>query len=265
MTGESVANGDGELGWGEPVVAVILAAGVGSRLRPLTDDKPKCLVPVGGESFLLRAVRVLASQGIARWVVVTGYRAEAVREAMKRAPGEVRFVHSEAYETTQNSVSFALATRALRAGEACIKLDGDVLFDGSVTAALFDAMRAGRAAGRAGVGVVAVERGHALGEEEMKVLVEGDSVKRFGKGLDPRVCHGESIGIELFDAPAVALVGEALAGAGREGRTNVYYEDVYNDVLDRVQMSPSTVKAGSWTEVDDVADLARAERMFAGK
>lgn len=254
-----------DAGWGEPVVAVILAAGVGSRLRPLTDDKPKCLVPVGGESFLLRAVRVLAAQGVQRWVIVTGYKADAVREAMKGVAGDVRFAHSEAYETTQNSVSFALATRALRAGEACIKLDGDVLFDASVTGALFEAMREARAAGREGEGVVAVERGHELGEEEMKVLVEGDAVRRFGKGLDPMACHGESIGIELFDAKAVGLVGEALAKAGREGRTNAYYEDVYNDVLDRVRMRPSTVKAGSWTEVDDVADLARAERMFAGK
>lgn len=254
-----------EFGWGEPVVAVLLAAGVGSRLRPLTDDKPKCLVPVGGESFLHRAVRVLSTQGVARWIVVTGYRSEAVRDALQSVKGDVRFVHSEAYDRTQNSVSFALAAAALAPGEACLKLDGDVLFEPEVTAGLFRAVGEARARGERCVGAVAVECGHALGDEEMKLAVENGRATRFGKGLDPRASYGESIGVELFDADAVALVRGALERAGREGRTQVYYEDVYNDVLDAVALRPVVVPAGSWTEVDDVADLARAERMFAAK
>jgi len=60
--------------------AVILAAGKGNRLEPLTADVPKCMVEIGGEPLLERALRALASHGIAEAVIVIGYLAEAVRD-----------------------------------------------------------------------------------------------------------------------------------------------------------------------------------------
>ena len=247
----------------EPLVAMLLAAGVGSRLRPLTDARPKCLVPVNGESFLHRAVRVIGARGIERFIIVTGYKREAVHAALEGLAVDLRFVHSDAYDRTQNSVSMALGARALGPGEACIKLDADVLFVPEVIDALCARVRAAHAQGTRPVGAVAVDAKQALGAEEMKLEVDSDRAVRFGKGLDPARCAGESIGIELFDAPAIALVREALERAMRQGRTDLYYEDVYNDVLATLCMHPVPVGSGAWTEVDDLADLARAERMFA--
>jgi choline kinase len=233
--------------------AIILAAGVGSRLRPLTDDRPKCLVSLGGETILHRAVRVLHEAGVARVIVSTGYLADTVREALSGAPLEVTFVHNPDYATTQNVVSLARALAALRPGEAFVKLDGDVVFARPVLDALFAAP---------GEAAVAVDRSGQLGAEEMKVLVERGRVRRFGKGLDPRRAHGESIGIEWFEPAAAARVAAAIASAVGRGRTDVYYEDVYNDVLDAVAMSAVEVPGDAWTEVDDVDDLARARAMF---
>ena len=62
------------------MIGVILAAGMAKRLRPLTDEKPKCLLEVGGKTLLQRTVDAMISAGVKEFVVVTGYRAEMIRE-----------------------------------------------------------------------------------------------------------------------------------------------------------------------------------------
>src|SRR5258707_5402385 len=88
--------------------AVILVAGIGSRLRPITDDRPKALVDLGGETILSRTVRLLASYGVRRVVLATGYREDAVRAAMQGAPVPVEYCRNPEFDRTQNSVSLAL-------------------------------------------------------------------------------------------------------------------------------------------------------------
>ena len=61
------------------MIAVILAAGMASRLRPLTDDRPKCLLRVGSKCLLQRTVDAIVAAGIRRLVVVTGYRGGMIR------------------------------------------------------------------------------------------------------------------------------------------------------------------------------------------
>ena len=69
--------------------AVILVAGIGSRLRPITDTRPKALAPVGDETILGRAARLLLDFGISRLILATGYREDAVRAAVVGLPCEV--------------------------------------------------------------------------------------------------------------------------------------------------------------------------------
>src|SRR5688500_11146078 len=168
-------------------VAVVLVAGGGTRLRPLTDTRPKALVPLGdGETILGRAVRVLASAGVEHVVLATGYIEEAVREAMREAPVKVTLCRNDAWDRTQNVASLHVCADAV-AGRSFFKLDGDVAFRREVLDRL-DACAAPLA--------VAVDARPGLGDEEMKVLAEGGRISAFGKELDPERCAGESMGIE---------------------------------------------------------------------
>ena len=236
-------------------VAIVLAAGVGSRLRPHTDNLPKCLVPIGAASILERAVNTLESCGIQRLIVSTGYLDHTVREALASARIEVAFVHNPDFAETQNVVSFERALHAVRPGERVVKIDGDVLFERTIIDALW----------AANTSAVAVDRSQTLGAEEMKVLTRAGKIARFGKTLDPATAHGESIGIECFLAVDVAAVTAAMSAAIHAGRTNVYYEDVYNDVVERVPMTAVDVSPRDWTEIDDADDLARAIVRFGGR
>jgi L-glutamine-phosphate cytidylyltransferase len=234
--------------------AVILAAGVGERLRPLTEDRPKALVEVAGRTILDRTIDSLVAYGVRRVIVATGYREEALREALRDVACEVDFCPNPEFATTQNMVSLALCAEAV--GEAAFfKLDGDVLFTHDVLARL-DASAAPLA--------VAVDSSRELDEEAMKVSAEAGRIRRFGKELSVEEAFAETTGIERVGPEAVGPLFAACASACREGRTDVYYEAIYEELLGpRVWAEPVDIRGLTWTEVDDHADLAVAEGLFA--
>jgi choline kinase len=229
--------------------AVLLCAGAATRLRPLTDDRPKCLLEVGRETILARAVRLLIGAGVRELVIATGYREEDVRAAMADVAAKVTFCHNADFARTQNAVSLHHCARALP-GRSFFKLDGDVLF----SAAVLERLAADDAALS-----VAVERRVNLGEEEMKVLAEGDEIRAFGKHLEPGRAAGESIGIEKLDRTAGPLLFRALEQALAAGRTHLYYEDVYSELIDAgMRAHVVDVTDLPWIEVDTAEDLACA-------
>jgi len=91
---------------------VILAAGVSSRLRPLTDLVPKCLLELGGRSILGMTLANLVANGISDIVIVTGYREDQIRGFVRDTfPGlNVGFVRNDRFETTNNSYSLWLTS-----------------------------------------------------------------------------------------------------------------------------------------------------------
>jgi choline kinase len=231
--------------------AVLLCAGGGTRLRPLTDDRPKALIDVGGETILGRAVRLLVGAGVDHLVIATGYRAEAVRAALDRPGPVVTFCHNPDFERTQNSVSLYRCREAVE-GKTFLKLDGDLLFHPDVIA---------RLEADPGPLSVAVDKSVLLGEEEMKVMADGVDIKRFGKKLEPAQCVGESIGIEKIGAAAGASLFRALGAAERAGRTDLYYEDVYGELIaDGLSARVVDVSALPWIEIDTPEDLDNARR-----
>jgi choline kinase len=234
--------------------AVVLVAGVGSRLRPLTDDRPKALVDIGGETILGRTVRLLASYGVRKVVLATGYREEAVRAAMQGAPVFVEYCTNPEFDRTQNSVSLALC-RSKLGSDAFFKLDGDVVFQRQVLERL-DASTSELA--------VAVDAGRTLDAEAMKVAVSGVAIRAFGKGIGLPESAGESIGIERIAASASSTLFDALDAVIAAGETSLYYEDVYSRLIAAGTLRAEAVAVADlpWTEVDDFSDLERAREML---
>jgi choline kinase len=239
--------------------AVILVAGIGSRLRPITDDRPKALVDLGGETILGRTVRLLASYGVRKVVLATGYREDAVRAAMQGAPVVVEYCRNPEFDRTQNSVSLALCRDAL-GPDAFFKLDGDVVFQRQVLERL-DESSAELA--------VAVDAGRMLDAEAMKVSLsapEALQISAFGKGIPLAQSAGESIGIERISGSFSPVLFAALSAVIDGGETGLYYEDVYSRLISAKALSAEAVAVADlpWTEVDDFADLERARQLVSG-
>jgi choline kinase len=240
--------------------AVILAAGRGTRLAPLTDDRPKPLVEVGGRSLLLLAMDRLAEVGVAGSdvIVVTGYREDMVARHVADAGFTPTLVTNPRYADWQNFHSLLVARHAV-AGEPFLQIDGDVLFDGTLLPMLVAAP---------GPGVLAVDVRPHLDDETMKVAVAAgtDVVVEVAKGLDPARSLGEFIGISRIDPPLAAEVWDELARFPAAGLTQEYYERAYNDLSRRGRgpFRALDVSSARTIEIDDLADLERAEALRRG-
>jgi choline kinase len=110
--------------------AIILAAGIASRLRPLTDTMPKCLLQIGQRCLLQRAFDGLIANGISEFVVVTGYRHEQIEDFLgAHYPDQnIHFIYNEVFASTNNIYSLWL-TRSETEGQDILLLDSDILFD----------------------------------------------------------------------------------------------------------------------------------------
>jgi choline kinase len=235
-------------------VGVVLVAGIGQRLRPLTNDRPKALMDVGGETLLGRTVRLLVEAGVQEIILATGYKEEAIQSAMATCPVPVRYCWNEAFDRTQNSVSLWLCREAI-ADRPFFKLDGDLLFHPEVLQRLQEPTH--------GL-VAAVDRKASLGEEEMKVLVDGELIRDFGKHLDPKLSYGESIGLERVSGVAVSLIFHALGECVDQGKNDLYYEDVYAQVIKNgMNAGFADVSDLPWSEVDTFQDLEAARALVA--
>jgi choline kinase len=225
---------------------------VGSRLRPLTDDRPKALMDLGGETILGRALRLLRSAGVQDIVLATGYREDQIRNALSRLGITARLIANPAFDSTQNSVSLALCRDAL-VGKSFFKLDGDVVFQPAVLERL-QRSSADLA--------VAVDSARSLDEEAMKVRTEGDRICAFGKRIAVAEASAETIGIERLTRVAGDQVFSAMQAAIARGVRDRYYEDFYSELVQSGALVANSVEVGdlAWSEVDTFEDLERARR-----
>ncbi|MGC4088889.1 MAG: phosphocholine cytidylyltransferase family protein [Polyangiaceae bacterium] len=237
--------------------AVILVAGVGSRLRPLTNDRPKALMDVGGETILGRAIRLLVGHGVQEIVLATGYREDQIRAAVRFLDAPISYFRNDAYESTQNSVSLGLCSTALR-GKSFFKLDGDVVFQADVLTRLTEH--------RADL-CVAVDSKRALDAEAMKVRAEDGVISAFGKEIPVASAHAETIGIERLSSGAGERVLTRINSAVAAGSRDQYYEHFYSELVAARAISAAAVEVGdlAWSEVDTFEDLARARAAVALK
>ncbi|HWO22285.1 MAG TPA: phosphocholine cytidylyltransferase family protein [Kofleriaceae bacterium] len=236
--------------------AVILAAGVGSRLAPLTNDRPKVLVEVLGRSFLFRQLDLLTRAGIASRdvVIVGGYRIDRLREALAAGGYDCAVIENDRYAEWNNFYSLLVAEPAL-AGADFLQLDGDVVLDAAVLPRVLAAP---------GAAVLAVDRREDLDEETMKVELAGERVVAIAKPLDPARCAGEYIGVTKLTAPAARAVFEELARFPGEGLVHEYYEHAFHrlSATGRVPFDIVDVHDCTVLEIDNADDLRRAEALL---
>ncbi|HPF70928.1 MAG TPA: phosphocholine cytidylyltransferase family protein [Candidatus Krumholzibacteria bacterium] len=237
--------------------AVILAAGQATRLRPLTDHCPKCLLEVGGEAILARTVRLLAARGVTRFTIVDGFCGDLIRRAVAEDfPGlDVTFVRNADYASTNNAWSLMLA--GCRGDEPIMLLDSDILCEEGV----YDAMLAPGAPNRLGLRTQGT-----IGDEEMKVRLDGrGQVAALTKRMPPAAAAGESVGIEVFGEEFVAALGPVLARRMRvDGLVNEYYEEAFTELAGLGHaILPVDLGPLRCLEIDTPEDLAEARRLFA--
>lgn len=205
--------------------AIILAAGMASRLRPLTLTTPKSLLKVGERSLLQRSMDALIANGINQFCIVTGYLHEMIEDFVKKQYADsirVTFIYNKVYETTNNIYSLWLA-RPFAEGEEVLLLDSDLLYDPQIVTRVLAADAPN---------VLTLIR-HELGEEEMKVVTDAQgSIKEISKTCNPADAAGESLGIEKMGKEYTkALYRELEPMMNEEHLENVFYERAFERLI----------------------------------
>lgn len=204
--------------------AVILAAGVASRLRPLTDNMPKCLLKVNGKTLLERTLDNFIDNGITDFLIVTGYLQNMIIDFVtSNYPNiNVKFIENKDYSTTNNIYSLYLAEEFAK-GEDFILSDSDILFSKDIISALLSDKNPN---------VLAMNR-HELGEEEIKIISDNDrNVLEISKVCSIEKAVGESVGLEKFSKNySSALFKELHQMIDKEGLSNVFYEKAFERLI----------------------------------
>ena len=219
------------------MIGVILAAGMAKRLRPLTDEKPKCLLEVGGKTLLQRTVDAMISAGVKEFVVVTGYRAEMIREflTVNYQLSIINYIDNVDFEHNNNIFSLWLAMQKLH-GQEVLLMDSDILCDP-------EAVR--RVAQKTNPALAMQQ--HELGEEEMKIVVdEAGRITEISKTCSPADAIGESVGIEkMTPVYTEAIYQELRKMILDEGLIDIFYERAFERLIPQ----------GHAFEVVDTTDL----------
>jgi choline kinase len=239
------------------MIGMVLAAGAGRRLQPLTDDLPKTLLPVDGDRTILDiALANLKHVGLDEVVVVTGFAAHRITELqseLERRHGvRLELVFNPKAEEWNNAYSLWCAREAL--AEGVVLVNGDTVHPASVEERVLEA--------RGPDLVLAVDDQKTLGEEEMKLHLTPDGfMDRINKALDPATAQGEYIGVTLIEPAAAAPLTDALEATWRRD-PGLYYEDGFQELADRGgRVGTAPIGKVDWVEVDDHADLARAREV----
>lgn len=232
--------------------ALILAAGLGTRLAPITNDRPKSLVPVNGQPIILKQIDNLHKNGITDITVVSGYKANILEEKIHALYHEIRIIESVDYATTNNMYSAYLAHEVMENSDF-LMMNADVFYDASVVTALlnFEAPNA-----------IVTDIGTYL-EESMKVVEENGRLVKISKSIEKADALGASIDVYKFSSDAgKKFFGKCAEYIETKKELKMWSEVALNDILKDVEFRACPL-VGRWLEIDNHDDLAAAEKLFA--
>jgi choline kinase len=241
------------------VKAVILSAGQGSRLLPLTADRPKCLIDFAGRTLLDWQLDTLAANGITEVCLVTGFRDDQIAASLARRDGrgprvETRF--NPFYKVADNLGSLWIAREAL-VGD-CLVLNGDTLVSQALVKRVI-------AAGLPGIAVTVDEKDD-YDADDMKVVREADGrLTAIGKRLGKLPVNAESIGLIAMRGDGAALLVTEIERMLRtpEGVTSWYLRAI-NNIAQHSRVETFAITGEEWGEVDFPEDVETARALVAG-
>ncbi|TCN27032.1 phosphocholine cytidylyltransferase family protein [Sinorhizobium americanum] len=246
-----------------PKQAVILAAGFGSRLRPLTDLRPKPLVEVNGTPILHNALRNLEAVGVEKVTIVVGYSKDAIQHSCGNQFGklEINYVESSVFDRTGSAYSLWLARHVLLTGDIYL-LEADVFFE-------LDALRY--------LGTGEAENAAAVAPFERSM--EGSAVVLTENGYIAEVRTKQTAANLIDGSPRLFKTMNLIRFSGNDLRETIvphlddligsgavksYTEELLSELVQKKVFRIAAARCDDvrWYEVDNEHDLRIAEALF---
>jgi len=235
--------------------AVILSAGQGKRLLPLTANQPKCTVSINGRSILEWQVQELIRLGMDSIHVVVGFGADKVEALLTPRVGasSIHTIYNPFFALADNLISCWVARNEMN--QDFVLINGDTLFEAAVLEGLLQAPSAP-------ITLVTDEKSH-YDADDMKVIVRDTQLVRIGKTLPIEQVNGESIGMIRFQDQGPRLFCSALDQRIRKPEAlQQWYLSLIDELAQQGHVSTFSIKGLIWAEIDNHTDLEQAERLL---
>ena len=231
--------------------AIILSAGQGRRLMPLTSSMPKCCLPLHGLSILEWQLSQIAQCDVDEVVVVTGFACEMVDAVVNKATNiKVRTLHNPMYAHTDN-LGTCWEARSEMDGPFVL-MNGDTLFEASVLQNLLACDN------RYPITLATDTKSH-FDLDDMKIIADGDRLLKVSKQLNISLVSGESIGLMSFNETGAKAFTEKLEEMmDKEDALKLWYLSAIDQLASEGIVGICPITGMSWCEVDDAADFAAA-------
>ena len=237
--------------------ALLLAAGTGSRLLPLTKKSPKCLTLVNETSILERLIKSLNQNGFKRLVIVTGHLEDCIRDFLETRAGNltIEYVFSPLYKTTNNIYSLWMARDMIN--EPFVLIESDLVFDPSLLSEMIYPDRIAIAAMKPWLNGSTV------------TINAANRIDAFHGGAEESSGSVQYKTVNIYSLSVLSwrLIVEKLNQFIKAGRVNDYYEEVFKELVINKLLSLEAVffDHKPWYEIDTAEDLASAERLFPSR
>ena len=248
------------------MIGVILAAGMGTRLMPLTKEIPKAMLEINGKTLLERMIGNCTDAGISKFIVIVGYNRDKVMdlcpEIAERYGIEIECIENDEYEVTNTSVSTYLASRIIEENpEDFVLVNGDNVVDSEIIARIAETEHT----------AMIIDNFKQLNEESFKIIIGNETfnddrsisngeIDSIGKELDIDASSGEFIGVSKVAADDIGQFNEILSGLIDDNPQN-YYDFAYKDLSKVTTIDFVLTNGLKWTEIDDHTDWEYAQKL----
>ncbi len=228
--------------------AIILSAGRGSRLLPLTENLPKCLLPIGLTTVLGMQLDTLFKGGIEKVSVVTGFNAEMVdEEIVGRATGpKVKTIYNPFFQVADNLASCWMARKSMKSD--FLLINGDTLFSPELLERVLTAPAKSIA--------VTIDKKDHYDGDDMKVTLEGERLLAIGKTLSAQETNGESIGMLRFMGNGPKIFKDEIKNLMRDnkGTKSWFLSAIHGLAQKDIVIDTINIQGSSWSELDTPED-----------
>lgn len=233
--------------------AVILAAGLGSRLRPITNEVPKCMVPVNGIRIIDKQIDNLLANGINEIYVVDGYKADILASHLKEIYHQVHIISNPRYAETNNMYSLFLTAQYVK-GEEFLLMNSDVYYDSSIIKGIIEGEDQSK---------IACDQSGYM-EESMKITLDGARINHISKKITPEEHYAVSIDVYRISKEDSRTLFKEIENTivGRKDE-NSWTEVALDNIFETTNFKPYIID-GRWFEIDNHDDLRKAEEIFKG-
>lgn len=249
------------------MIGVILSAGMGTRLMPLTKEIPKPLLEINNMTLLERMIRNCMDAGISDFILIVGYNRQKVYdiapELEEKLDVSIKIIENEEYDVTNTSVSTYLASSYIEKEnpDDFILVNGDNVVDPEIIARIAETSNTS----------MIVDNFKDLNEESFKLILDDVSIndnesiangiiREIGKEIDIPSSTGEFIGVSKVVKDDISQFNRILEGLIEEDRQN-YYDFAYRTLSQKTTIDYVLTNGLKWTEIDDHNDWEIANKL----